>query len=91
MTAWMDNYNRRVNAERLARQAPVVQKTAKEILAVLKDIEKGLYWALDPDDKACQWETSLIEHAHALLDYTHDYRAALKANPPPKDEDDDAA
>ena len=93
MTEWMDNYNRRVNAERLARQAKEVKLAAEDIRSTLIDIERYLYWALDPSEKDggqyyCQ---SLLEHAHALIDRAHDYRAALKANPPPKDEDDDAA
>ena len=36
MTEWMTSYQRNVNAERLARQAPDVQRTAKEILEELK-------------------------------------------------------
>ena len=40
MTEWQTNYQRRVNAERLARQAPDVQKTVKAILERLKDDRK---------------------------------------------------
>lgn len=90
MTEWMDNYQRRVNKERLKRQAPDVQRVAKEILEQLESVERQLYWAIDPDDQSGLWETSLIEHAHALIDLGHEYRVALKANPPPKEEDDAA-
>ena len=85
MTAYQD----RVNTERLARQAPDVKRLAKEILDQLKTMEQQVYWALD-DDAPAYWPTSLIEHAHLLIDIGHDYRAALKANPPPL-EDNDAA
>ena len=88
MTEWQTNYNRRVNAERLARQAPDVKKLATEILEELKSIEQSVYWAIDPDDKSGLWENSLIEHAHALVDLGHEYRAALKANPPPKEDEE---
>ena len=92
MTDWQTNYNRRVNAERLARQAKEVKLAAEDIRSTLIDIERYLYWALDPSEKDggqyyCQ---NLLDHAHALIDRAHDYRAALKANPPPQ-EDDDAA
>ena len=86
MTDWQTNYQRRVNAERLARQAEPVKKAAKEILEQLRTIEQQLYWALD-DDAPAYWPASLIEHAHALIDLGHEYKAALKANPPPEDED----
>ena len=90
MTEWMDAYNRRVNAERLARQAPDVQRTAKEILEALKSIEQYVRWSLDPEDGGyyCQ---SMIEHAHSLVDLGHAWRAVLAVNPPPKEDDDDAA
>ena len=88
MTEWQTNYHRRVNAERLARQAPDVQKTVKEILEELKSIEQSLYWAIDPEDNRGLWENSIIEHAHALVDLGHDYRAGLIANPPPKEDDE---
>ena len=88
----MNSYQQRVNAERLARQAVEVKKTIKEILEQLKSIEQAMYWAIDPEDEAMrdQWVASVIEHAHALVDLGHEYRAALKTNPPPK-EDQDAA
>ncbi len=84
-------YQARVNVERLERQAAGVQKTAKEILEELKSLEQSLYWALDPDERdgGIQWSESFIEHAHALVDLGHDYRAALKANPPLKEADED--
>ncbi len=86
-------YQQRVNSERLERQAPEVQKIAKEILEELKGLERCLYWAIDPEDDPMQWTASMIERAHALVDQTHEYRAALKADPPPKEEEngDDAA
>jgi hypothetical protein len=90
MTDYVTSYRRRINEALFARQAPAVQKTLKEILEELKSIEQCLYWAIDPDDPVDMWPGSLIEHAHALLDLGHDYRAALKANPPPKDEEDAA-
>jgi hypothetical protein len=85
MTDWMTNYSRRVNAERLARQAPEVKKLAEEIGEELKSIEQYLYWAIDPDEKDSgqYFCRTLIEHAHALVDLGHEYHAALKANPPP--------
>ena len=88
-TAWQTNYNRRINDERFVRQHPAVQKTMKEILAELKSIEQSLYWAIDPEDRSGLWENSLIEHAHALIDLGHEYKAALKANPPPKEDEED--
>ena len=90
MTEWQDNYNRRVNAEHLARQAEPVKKLVQEILKELKSIEQSLYWAIDPEesDGGMQWSESLIEHAHALVDIGHEYKAALKANPPPKEEEE---
>lgn len=96
MTEWQTNYQRRVNAERLARQAPDVQKTVKAILEELKDVERYLYWALDPEDGSNGLAYNcgnLIDHAHGLIDLGHEFRAALKANPPPKeiDEDNDAS
>lgn len=85
----MTNYQQRINDALFARQAPEVQKTIKEILGQLKSIEQCLYWAIDPDDPVEMWPGSLIEHAHALVDLGHEYRAALKVNPPPKYEDED--
>lgn len=86
----MSHYHDRINAERLERQAPDVKKLAQEILKELKSIEQSVYWALDPEEKDCgiQWSESLIEHAHALVDLGHDYKAALKANPPPKEDEE---
>ena len=91
MTEWMDNYNRRVNAERLARQAPDVQGAAKEIFEALKDVERYLYWSLDPAEKdgGAYYAQNLLDHAHELIDQAHTFRAALKANPPPKETDDE--
>ena len=88
----MNLYQQKVNADRLANQAPAVQKTAKLILDELKDVERYLYWSLDPEDNKDQGAynvTNLIDHAHALVDLGHAWRAVLKANPPPKDQKDD--
>ena len=90
----MNQYQQRVNAERLACQAPAVQKTAKEILYELKSIELYLYWSLDPEDNKDQIAYNvgnLIDHAHALVDLGHAWHARVlkKPNPPPKDQEDD--
>ena len=92
MDDWMNAYTRRVNGERLARQAPDVRATAMEILEELKSVEQQMYWSLDPDDKGV-WLSTLIEHAHNLVDLGHVWRAVLKDNPPPKEieNDEDAA
>ena len=90
MTEWMDNYRRRLNAERLKRQAPAVQQTAKLILDELRDVERYLYWSLDPEDNQDQGAynvMNLIDHAHELVDLGHAWRAVLKDNPPPKEDD----
>lgn len=89
----MSQYQDRINKERLARQAPEVKKTAKAILDQLKDIERYLYWAIDPEDRQSTGYNcgNLIDNAHALVDLGHEYRAALKANPPPKEDDDEDA
>jgi hypothetical protein len=88
VNSYQTAYNLRRNAELLARQAPEVKKLVKEVLDELKSIEQSLYWALDADDGASDmWPASMIEHAHTLVDLGHDYNFALKAFPPPKDED----
>ena len=90
----MNQYQARVYEERLKRQHPDVQKVVREIRDELKNVETYLSWALDPDEKDggmyyCQ---TLLDHAHMLIDQAHEFRAALRANPPPKeDEDEDAA
>ena len=89
----MNSYQQKVNAGRLANQAPAVQKIAKDIFDAVKMIETYLYWAIDPAEKDagqyyCQ---NLLERAHELVDLAHEYRAELKANPPPKEEDDEDA
>ena len=91
MDKWMDSYQARVNDERLARQAPDVQRTAKEIFEALKDVERYLHWALDPSEKdgGAYYCQNLIDHAHALVDLGHAWRAVLTANPPPKEKEDD--
>ena len=87
----MNLYQQKVNAERLAAQAPAVQKVAKELLDELKNIEHYLYWAFDPDEKdgGAYYCQSLLDHAHMLVDQAHEFRAAVKANPPPKETEDD--
>jgi hypothetical protein len=87
----MTSYQQRQNEANLAVQAPAVKKIVKELLEELKRIEGALYWALDPSetDGGQQWASSAIDHAHALLDAAHEYRAALKADPPPQESDDD--
>ena len=90
----MSQYQDRINKERLARQHPEVKKTAKLLLEELKSIEQYLYWAIDPEDDAggLAYNTgNLIDHAHALVDLGHEFRTALKANPPPKEDDEDQA
>jgi hypothetical protein len=89
----MNAYQQRVNAERLERQAEPVKKAAKEILAELKSIDLYLHWAMDPDEKdgGAYYTQTLLDHAHELLDLAHAYRQALKANPSPKEEDEDQA
>ena len=97
MDKWTSEYQRRVNDERLVRQAPDVQGAVKEIFEALKSIDLYLYWSLDPEDNQDQGAYNvgnLIDHAHELVDLGHAWRAVLKANPPPKeteDDEDDAA
>ena len=88
----MNEYRQRMNAERLAAQHADVQGAAKDIIKQLRDIEQYIYWAMGPDEKDggqyyCQ---NLIDHAHELVDQAHAFKIAMKANPPPQ-EDDDAA
>jgi hypothetical protein len=87
----MNAYQQRVNAERLASQAPAVRKKARELLDELRNLEMYLYWSFDPDEKDggmyyCQ---SMLDHAHMLVDLAHEYRAELRANPPPKEPDEE--
>lgn len=87
----MNQYQERVNAERLKRQHPDVRKLVWEIRDELKNVEIYLNWALDPDEKDggmyyCQ---TLLDHAHMLIDQAHEFRAALRANPPPKEDEED--
>jgi hypothetical protein len=88
----MNAYRERINAERLARQAEPVKQAAEDILGELKDVERYLYWSIDPDERdgGAYYAQTLLDHAHNLVDHAHEYRAALKVNPPPK-EDEDAA
>ena len=90
----MNQYQQRVNEERIKRQHPDVQNRVREILDELKNVELYVHWAINPEEKDggmyyCQ---TLLDHAHMLIDQAHEFRAALKANPPPKeDEDEDGA
>jgi hypothetical protein len=88
----VNEYRQRMNAERLARQAEPVRLAAEDIKTTLKDIEQYLYWSLGPDEKdgGAYYAQNLLDHAHALVDRAHEYRLALKDNPPPL-EDEDAA
>jgi hypothetical protein len=83
----LQDYQDKANAERLACQHPPVTAAAKEILVTLKNIERYLYWALDPEEKdgGAYYAQNLLANAHELVDQAHAYRAALIANPPPKD------
>ena len=89
----MNAYQQRVNAERLERQAQPVKQAAHDLREAMKSIEQYLYWALDPDEKdgGAYYTQNIIDHAHSLIDYAHAYRQALKANPPPKEDDEDQA
>lgn len=86
----MTPYQIRQNAANLVVQAPEVKAKIKDIVAMLESLERCLYWAIDPSesDGGQSWASSLIEHAHMLVDLGHEYRDALKANPPPRDEED---
>ena len=86
----MNQYQARVNEERIKRQHPDVQKVVKEIRDEIKNIEVYLSWALDPEEKdgGAYYCQSVIDHAHILVDQAHEFRAALRANPPPKEDDD---
>ena len=86
----MNPYQQKVNAERLARQAPAVQKTARAILDELSNVQTYLYWTLDPEEKdgGAYYCQTLLDHAHMLVDQAHEYRAALKANPPKEEEEE---
>lgn len=86
---WSDQYRARQDAEALARQHPSVRTKAKELLEELSRIERHLYWSMDSEEKdgGAQWASSAVEHAHTLLDLTHEYRAVLALNPPLKVEE----
>ena len=90
----MNSYQQRKNAERLERQAPAVKAAAKMILEQQKSIEQYLYWSFDPEENPAYYSQNLLDYAHELVDLAHEFRAAVKANPPPQEEDehgDDAA
>jgi hypothetical protein len=86
----VNQYQQRVNAGRLANQAPEVKKKAEELLAELRNIEMYLYWSIDPVEDGMYYCRTLLDHAHMLVDLAHEYRVELKANPPPKEEEEDA-
>jgi hypothetical protein len=88
-----DYYRERRNAERLAAQHLDVQAAAKDILKQLKDLEQYLYWSMSGEERdgGAYYAQSLLDHAHDLVDQAHAYRAALKASPPPAEEDNDDA
>jgi hypothetical protein len=87
-----DYYRERRNAERLAAQHAGVQAAAKDILKQLQDIQQYIYWSMSGEERdgGAYYAQNLLDHAHELVDQAHAYRAALKANPPPL-EDDNAA
>ena len=87
----MNAYQHRTSAERLVAQHPDVKGAAKAILESLKNLERYLYWSIDPDEKdgGAYYCNNLLDQAHLLVDEAHAYRAALKANPPPKDDETD--
>ena len=88
-----DYYRQRRNAERLAAQHSDVQATAKDILKQLKDIEQYIYWSMSGEERdgGAYYAQNLLDHAHELVDQAHAWRAALKASPPPLEDNDDAA
>lgn len=87
----MNQYREKMNAQRLEAQAPAVKAAAKMILAQQKSIEQYLYWALSPEEKdgGAYYCQNLLDYAHELVDQAHEFRAAVKANAPPKEEDDE--
>jgi hypothetical protein len=87
-----DYYRERRNAERLAAQHTDVQAAAKDIIKQLRDLEQYIYWSMSGEERdgGAYYAQNLLDHAHELVDQAHAYRIALKANPPPQ-EDEDAA
>lgn len=88
----MNDYRQYMNEKRLAAQHPNVQGAAKDVLKQLKSIEQYIYWSLGPNEKdgGAYYAQNLLDHTHELVDLAHAYRSALKANPPPL-EDENAA
>ena len=86
-------YQQRVNAERVANQAPEVIKALTDLVKSASGIVQYAHWALDPAEKdgGAYYAQNLLEHAHELVDQAHAFRLALKANPPPTENDEDAA
>ena len=89
----MNDYRQRINEDRLERQAEPVRLAAKDIFRALKGVEQALYWSMDPSEKdgGAYYAQSALDRAHELVDLAHAYRAALKANPPPLELEDDEA
>ena len=86
----VNQYQERENEYLIKRQHPDVQKLVKEIRAELRNVDVYLHWALNPEEKdgGAYYCQSVIDHAHMLVDQAHEFRAALKANPPPKEDED---
>ena len=75
--------------QRLAEQHPDVQGAAKDIRQTLDDIKNNMHWAIAPGEKdgGAYYCHNLLDYAHQLVDQVHAYRNAVKANPPPKGDD----
>ena len=86
----MNQYVMQRNKERLSLQHEDVKRAARALLDELRNVEQYLFWALDGEEKdgGAYYCQTLLDHTHSLVDQAHDFRAAVKANPPPKEEDD---
>jgi hypothetical protein len=87
----MTSYQERVREERIARQAPEVQRAIKDLRQTMKQIEIYFAWSLNPDEKdgGAYYANNVLEYAHQLVDQAHVFRAALAVHPSPKDEDEE--
>lgn len=85
----MNQYVMQRNAERLAVQHENVRKAARALIDELRNVEQYLFWAIDGSEKdgGAYYCHTLLDHAHMIIDQAHEFRAAIKANPPPKEED----
>jgi hypothetical protein len=74
---------RQRNRELLAEQHEDVQDAAKDIRQTLQDVERYLFWSMDPEEKdgGAYHCRQLLDTAHQLVDQAHAYRAALKVAP----------